>query len=153
MENVAIRAAKPADRTGIVGCVDAAYFKYVERLGGVRPAPMRADYAALVAEGSVHLAVCDDDVCGVLVLKPSERHLLIENVAVHPDCQGRGLGQKLMRFAEQQAIALALREVWLYTNELMTENIAFYLWLGYEEVERRPGEYYRRVYMRKRVKP
>lgn len=114
---------------------------------------MRADYGTLIAEGSVHVAAYDGEVCGVLVLKPAERHMLIENVAVNPDYQGRGLGQKLMRFAEQQAAESGLREVWLYTNELMTENIAFYGWLGYEEVERRSGEYYRRVYMRKQVRP
>jgi len=153
MENVVIRPAKPADRLGVVECVGAAYSKYVDRLDGVRPAPMRADYTALITEGSVHVADYDGDVCGVLVLKPAERHLLIENVAVHPDYQGRGLGQKLMRSAEQRAVEARLKEVWLYTNELMTENIAFYGWLGYEEVERRSGEYYRRVYMRKQVGP
>jgi ribosomal protein S18 acetylase RimI-like enzyme len=79
--------------------------------------------------------------------------MLIENVAVDPDYQGRGLGQKLMRFAEHQAVEVGLGEVWLYTNELMTENIAFYGWLGYKEVERRSGENYRRVYMRKQVRP
>jgi ribosomal protein S18 acetylase RimI-like enzyme len=153
MENVAIRPATPADRPAITECVDAAYYKYVERLGGVRPAPMRADYAALVAEGSVYVAIRNGDVCGVLVLKPAERYLLIENVAVDPNYQGCGLGQKLMRFVEQQARQAGLGEVRLYTNELMTENIAFYLWLGYEEVERRCGEYYRRVYMRKQIRP
>ncbi len=153
MENVAIRPAKPADRHSIVECVDAAYSKYVGRLGGVRPAPMRADYIALIAEGSVYVAAYDGDICGVLVLKPADRHLLIENVAVHPNDQGRGLGQKLMRFAEQWASEAGLKEVWLYTNELMTENIAFYGWLGYKEVGRQSGEYYRRVYMRKQVGP
>jgi len=153
MESVAIRSAKPADQPGVVECVDAAYSKYVGRLGGVRPAPMRADYTVLIAGGSVQVAAYDGDVCGVLVLKPAERHLLIENVAVHPNYQGRGLGQKLMRFAEQRASEAGLKEVWLYTNELMTENIAFYEWLSYEEVERQSGEYYRRVYMRKQVGP
>jgi ribosomal protein S18 acetylase RimI-like enzyme len=153
MENIAIRPAKPAHRCGVVECVDAAYFKYVDRLGGVRPAPMRVDYTALIAEGSVYVAAHEGEVCGVLVLKYAERHVLIENVAVHPDYQGRGLGQKLMRSAEQRAGEAGLKEVWLYTNELMTENIAFYRWLGYEEVERRSGEHYRRVYMRKQIAP
>jgi ribosomal protein S18 acetylase RimI-like enzyme len=115
MENVAIRPAKPADRSGVVECVDAAYSKYVDRLGGVRPAPMRADYTALIAEGSVYVAAYEGDACGVLVLKYTERHVLIENVAVHPDYQGRGLGQKLIRSAEQRAGKAGLKEVWLKT--------------------------------------
>jgi ribosomal protein S18 acetylase RimI-like enzyme len=153
MEKVTVRLAKPADRPGVVECVEAAYSKYVDRLGGVRPAPMRADYTTLIAKGSVYVAAYNGDVCGVLVLKYAEWHVLLENVAVHPDYQRHGLGQKLMRHAEQRAGEAGVKEVWLYTNELMTENIAFYRWLGYEEVGLWSGEYYRRVYMRKQITP
>ena len=37
----------------------------------------------------------------------------------------------------------------LYTHELMTENIALYRRLGYEEFARRAEKGYKRVYMRK----
>ena len=42
-----------------------------------------------------------------------------------------------------------LLEVRLYTHELMVENISLYGRLGYQEVERRAEEGFRRVFMRK----
>ena len=58
-------------------------------------------------------------------------HLLIENVAVAPRRQGRGLGHVLVAHAEHTAAHLGLTEVRLYTNERFAENIQFYHALGY----------------------
>jgi ribosomal protein S18 acetylase RimI-like enzyme len=77
--------------------------------------------------------------------------MFIENVAVHPDYQRRGLGRRLMAFAEQEARMAGVDEMQLYTNEAMQENIALYQHLGYEEMERREHEGFRRVFMRKRL--
>ena len=57
--------------------------------------------------------------------------MLIENVAVSPDFQRRGVGSKLMAHAEDIAASLGHKRVWLYTNQRFAENIAFYLKLGY----------------------
>ena len=58
-------------------------------------------------------------------------HLLIENVAVSPAFQGRGLGRKLMGHAEQIAAVSGFAETRLYTNKLFADNIALYRKLGY----------------------
>ena len=58
-------------------------------------------------------------------------HLLIENVAVAPEFQGRGLGRKLMAHAEQIAASSGFGETRLYTNKLFADNIALYRKLGY----------------------
>jgi ribosomal protein S18 acetylase RimI-like enzyme len=87
----------------------------------------------------------------VLVLQPRPRSLLLENVAVAPAWQGRGIGRALIGFAEDRARALGLDEITLYTNEEMTENLALYPTLGYEEVERRSEDGFRRVFFRKRL--
>lgn len=55
----------------------------------------------------------------------------------------------LMSFVEQQARKEQLREVSLYTNELMTGNLRFYQKLGFEEEGRRVEDGYHRVYLRK----
>jgi ribosomal protein S18 acetylase RimI-like enzyme len=80
---------------------------------------------------------------------PLDGAMFIENVAVRPGHQGHGLGRRLLTFAEDRAKATGMREVRLYTNELMTENIAYYRRLGYEEVERRLDGGFRRVFMKK----
>jgi ribosomal protein S18 acetylase RimI-like enzyme len=85
----------------------------------------------------------------VLTLYPREDHLLVENIAVHPGAQGRGLGRALMSFAEQEAARCGLTRMALVTHEAMTENRAIYARLGYAEVERRAEDGYRRIYMEK----
>ena len=77
--------------------------------------------------------------------------MCVENVAVHPDHQGRGLGRRLLDFAEAEARAAGLPELRLYTNEAMTENLALYRHFGHEEVDRRAEHGYRRVFLRKRL--
>jgi hypothetical protein len=78
--------------------------------------------------------------------------LLVENVAVAPAAQGRGLGTQLMDVAERVARDLGLNELRLYTNARFAENIALYEKLGYAITERAAiptgGEV---VWMRKRL--
>ena len=57
--------------------------------------------------------------------------MLIENVAVSPAFQRRGLGRKLIAHAEQLAGSLGHYEIKLYTNKLFAENVQFYRKLGY----------------------
>ncbi len=73
----------------------------------------------------------------------------MDNVAVHPDYQGRGLGRKLMALAEKEARRMGFTTVTLYTNEHMIENLELYKKLGYTETARTIERGYQRVYMRK----
>ena len=67
------------------------------------------------------------------------------------DRQGLGFGRKLIDFAEAEARRLGFDEVRLYTHELMTENIARYIRLGFVMTDRRRDAGYDRVFMNKRV--
>ena len=145
-----IRFAEPADCAAVTACVRQAYAHYVDRIGR-EPAPMTADYADLIARGAVHVLLEAADIVGVLVVHQLDDSLFIENVAVHPGYQKRGLGRTLMAMAEQQAHLAGVAEMRLYTHELMVENIALYQRLGYHEVERREEHGFRRVFMRKPI--
>ena len=80
-------------------------------------------------------------------------HLLIENVAVRPDHQGVGIGDRLLRHAEIVAASLNIREIQLYTNAAFDSNIAFYAKRGYREYDRRTMPSGRiAVFMRKRLR-
>jgi ribosomal protein S18 acetylase RimI-like enzyme len=146
----AIRPALPDDALAVAACVRAAYAGYVERIGR-EPAPMGADHAGLIAAGEVWVACESGRVVGVVVLRPQPPALLVENVAVLPERQGRGLGRELMRFAEGHARRAGLTEVTLYTNEMMTENLRFYPALGYVETGRGVQDGFARVFFRKRL--
>jgi ribosomal protein S18 acetylase RimI-like enzyme len=111
---------------------------------------MHADYAALVARSEVWLAV--DDTAqphGLIVMRAEGDALFVENVAVAPGSQHRGIGRQLLAFAEQHAQACGLGAISLYTNARMTENLTFYPALGYIEVDRRHDAGFDRVYFRK----
>ena len=85
----------------------------------------------------------------MLTLYPRADHLYVENIAVDPGAQDRGLGRALMEFAEREAARRRLSRMALVTHEAMTENQAIYARLGYVEIERRTEDGYRRIYMEK----
>ena len=150
MAQKSVRLAKPEDAAAVGNLVRASYSKYVERIGK-EPAPMLGDYAALIRAGEVWVAVEDGEMLGALVMRPAEDHLFVDNVAVAPRHQGRGLGRELVAFAEEKAEGAGLPEIRLYTNEKMWENLAVYRRLGFEETERKIEGGYQRVFMRKRL--
>ncbi len=141
-----VRQATAADGPSVQNVITAAYAKYLARMDQP-PAPLLRDYTAAV-DG---LWVTGSPVTGVISLCHAGTSLLIENIAVHPAAQGTGLGRRLMEFAEQEAIRLRLSRLTLYTNEVMTENYAIYIHLGYREVARRTEDGYRRIFMEKAV--
>jgi ribosomal protein S18 acetylase RimI-like enzyme len=73
------------------------------------------------------------------------------NLAVDPDYQKHGLGLAMMRFAEEQTISNGLREIRLFTNVLMTENLDYYSKIGYREYDRRTEDGYDRIFMKKKL--
>jgi GNAT superfamily N-acetyltransferase len=147
---VLIRQADSRDVASITAVVGAAYAPYVPRMDR-RPAPMNADYAALVSAGEVWVAVSDERIVGVLVIRPRDGSLELENVAVEPASQGRGYGRALISRAEERARELGLPTVTLHTNEAMVENLQLYPQLGYVETGRGIEAGYRRVYFEKRL--
>lgn len=145
-----ILPAEPGDAPAIARCVDAAYRRYVARIGKP-PGPMLDDYAEVIARRRVFVVRAGTAIAGVLVLIESEAGILLDNVAVDPQCQGRGLGRRLIAFAEREARALGHAALDLYTHESMHENIALYRALGYVETGRREERGYSRLYLRKEL--
>jgi GNAT superfamily N-acetyltransferase len=144
---VRIRPAEPDDIVTIGEIVQRAYGVYIERIG-MRPGPMDDDYGDQVRRGLVHVAEDGEALVGLIVLVEDGGRLVIENVAVDPARQGEGIGRRLLEFAEQTARRAGIGTVALYTHEKMSENIALYARLGYEEDERRRVEAFSRVFAR-----
>jgi GNAT superfamily N-acetyltransferase len=142
-----VRHATPGDRAAVEEIVAAAYEPWAELLG-MRPPPMDADYAALIAAGRVHVTGTGA-VDGLIVLVPEDGVLLVENVAVRPALHGKGVGRRLLAFAEDEARRLGLPALRLYTNVRMTRNLALYGSLGYAETGRQDYDGGQIVLMRK----
>jgi ribosomal protein S18 acetylase RimI-like enzyme len=145
-----VRAAVSGDAEAVREIVDAAYRAYIPRIGKP-PGPMLDDYSKRIVNGQVWVLDGVDSLAGVLVLKETPTGLLLDNIAIAPDQQGKGQGRILLEFAEAHAVHLGWREIQLYTNALMTENIALYGKIGYIETGRVTEKGFDRVYMTKRL--
>jgi ribosomal protein S18 acetylase RimI-like enzyme len=143
-----IRPAVPADEAVMRAVVDAAYRPYVARIGKP-PGPMLDDYASRIADAQAWVLEDDGRVVGILVLEEQPDALLLDNVAVRPDCRGSGYGRALIAFAEAEARRRGFAEIRLYTHVLMTENQGLYWRLGYLETGRVTEKGFDRVYMAK----
>lgn len=143
-----VRRASEQDLPAIKELVDAAYTKYVERIGRP-PAPMTQDYGQLLGTSRVWVIDCGTTLVGLLVTEDKGDHMFLDVIAVAPDTQGSGFGRQLMDRAELDAEEQGLTEVRLYTNQAMTENLAFYPKLGYRETHRGGQDGYRRVFYSK----
>jgi N-acetylglutamate synthase-like GNAT family acetyltransferase len=130
MEPVSTRRARPEDKEALEEIAVAAYSPYLERMGGLRPAPLDADYGASIANDVVWVAEVEGRVAGFAVIVDETDATLLENVAVHPDSQGSGVGRQLMAIAEDHARAAGNVGVRLYTHSTMRENTALLLALG-----------------------
>jgi len=145
-----LRIATADDRPAVEAIVEAAYKHYVARIGR-KPGPMLDDYGALIEAGRVHVMENDGTPKGVLVLIPEADAMLLDNIAVDPSAQGAGLGREMMNFAEDAARNAGYKAIRLYTNAMMTENIALYTRAGYVETHRGVEKGLHRVYMTKQL--
>jgi len=154
--NFTIRPAKPSDATAITGIVNAAYAKWVPVIGR-EPLPMRTDYSRALLEHQFDVIVEQDRIGGPIVglIETMQRddHLWIENVAVAPAAQGRGIGRHLLAYAEQKAADAGCFEIRLLTNGAFEANVLLYRRLGYALDREEAFMNGTTVYMSKKLAP
>jgi ribosomal protein S18 acetylase RimI-like enzyme len=152
LADYAARAAVESDAEALAACARAAYAKYPER-NGLIPVPMTQDYAEVVREWQVTLVEHGGEVVAFIVMGVADEGFLLDNVAVAPADQGKGLGRCLLELAEAEAERRGFDSIYLYAQEVMTENLALYRRLGYVEYARRTERGLPRVYLRKPLAP
>ena len=96
---------------------------------------MRVDYSDAFKKHRFDLLYFGARLAALIQTARAGDCLLIEDIAVRPEFQGRGFGSRLLNLAEELAASSGLAGVRLYANKLFTENIRFYLARGYR-VER-----------------
>ena len=125
----------------------AAYAKYVPRIGR-EPAPMVADYEAAVAANRAVVIEAAGSVLGYMIAWPEPDAYFIDNIGVDPACQGGGLGRRLIDPRGVAGRSSGPARARLYTNALMSENLAMYAHIGFVETHRALEKGFHRVYMR-----
>jgi len=145
-----IRVALAGDVPALERIVREAYSPYIAR-NGATPGPMLDDYPARVAQGVVHVLESKVGIEGLIVLIPEsdDSCMLLDNIAVSPTAQGKGHGRTLLQWAEDSARRAGFSRIRLYTQEVMSENIAIYTRRGYVETHRATEIGLKRVFMQK----
>ena len=127
---VRLRRARAEDAGAIRDLTRAAYADWASLIGR-EPKPMTVDYAAAMLLHRFDLLHAEETLAGLIETVEEGDDLLIENVAVAPVFQGRGLGRRLLAEAEVRAASSGLARLRLYTNARFTKNISLYERLGY----------------------
>jgi ribosomal protein S18 acetylase RimI-like enzyme len=133
---VKTQRAVPDDLTTVNDLTRRAYEHYIPILGG-EPWPMQVDYAPRIAAGEVWLLEDAGTPVALIAFEDHGDHLHIFSVAVLPEHQSKGIGQKLLAFAETKARETDRPALTLCTNEKMQRNIGIYQRYGFIETQRR----------------
>lgn len=145
-----IRPATPADADAVTSVAQAAFERYVPRIGRP-PVPMLLDYAEAIGAAKVWVATEDGTIVGFVLLEDQPDALLLDVLAVAPSTQGKGIGAALLDFTEDQARLRGYQRIVLYTHETMTENLSYYPHHGYTETGRETVQNHNRVFFQKRL--
>ena len=136
MSEPVVRRATAEDADKLTALARAAYARHVPAIGR-EPMPMSADWGKLLSEQEVWIVDGPaGEAMASLALDVQPDHVMIWSVAVAPAHQRRGLGRRLMAFAEARARELQRPGLRLFTNARMEGNIALYRRLGYGETRR-----------------
>lgn len=147
---IVVRPAMCEDQSAIECIARSAFAVYIPRMDR-KPFPMLDDYAKHIENGFAFVLADEANVLGYIVLLPREGYLLLDNMAVSQCVKGSGFGRILMQFADEYALKLGYRQIRVYTNEAMHENLNFYPHFGYSFCHRAEENGYKRIYFVKNL--
>lgn len=129
-----LRRAGVRDAAALVALQRAAYEPLIEAAGGT-PLPLLADYGELLETSEVWVAGEDSGPFdAALILQHQPDATLVWSVAVRPGGQSKGVGRRLLAFAEDRARAAGRARMRLYTSVKFLRNREIYRRFGYREV-------------------
>ena len=128
-----IRLAKTSEAKAVRECVDTAFSHWIDVIGR-KPMAMLTDYSPLIEQEKVYVAHINDELVGVLAMWLDHESLYIDTLAVNPSTQNQGIGQRLLKFAEAEAVKREQSKLSLCTNEKMQSYRDYYGRMGYKEV-------------------
>ena len=141
-EQVVIVQAQPADIDAVLGLLeDAARWLVSRGIDQWRPGSFdRHDFAARIERGEVYLALVGGQLAGTLTLQPSDPlfwpdasddALYLHKLVVHRAYAGRGLGQRLLQWAERTTAAAGKRYLRLDSKAESAAMRAYYEGAGF----------------------
>jgi ribosomal protein S18 acetylase RimI-like enzyme len=143
VSRVTIRAARRGDVADIVAMLaDDPLGRGRERVEDPLPSAYFAAFEAVEADNNIQLVVAEGDdgsVVGCLQLcilpglsSQGARRGLIEDVRVAGRCRSRGIGERMVRWAIDEARGRGCKLVELLTHQTRVDAQRFYVRLGFE---------------------
>lgn len=126
-----IKRARAEDAQAVLYLVREAYARWVPVIGR-EPMPMKVDYDQAIREHEIDLLHDDGELLALIETIANPDHLFIENIAVAPAHQGKGLGRRLLAHAQGKAIEAKLPQLRLLTNAAFEANVRLYQSVGFQ---------------------
>jgi ribosomal protein S18 acetylase RimI-like enzyme len=137
MDAISVERAGPDDAAQLQALQRAAYRREAELYSDETIPPLTESLAAIeevFTRAVILKAVADGRIVGAVRGEAAGEICHIGRLAVHPDCQGRGLGARLMQQIEE-AFPEVSRYA-LFTGHKSLGNLRLYARLGYGQVRR-----------------
>ena len=146
---IEIRKAELNDVPFITACSKEAFEDYIAIIGK-EPEPMILDYNEIIQKDHAFVACEGENLAGYVTLKDGvEKYMWLDILAVSKAFKGRGIGGKLIAFAEKYMREQGMQESRLYTHVKYEHIQAIYKHYGYEIYDRVQEKGYDRYYMKK----
>ncbi len=133
MTDLILRTAEPGDVNAIEICITSAYADAIRKFADIPD--VASGIEGDIANRNVLVAEEGGQLLGVIIYGLKAGVMMVFNLAVVPQAQGRGLARKLLAAAEADALTAGLSVLCLRTHRLMGETRAMYTHLGWHEVE------------------
>src|SRR4051812_9742714 len=130
LPNLTKRRAGPADAAAVRSLTREAYAQWIPVIRR-EPLPMNADYEKAVREHDIDLFYVDGQLVALIEVFRADDDLFVENIAVSPEHQGKGLGHHLLNHAEAMASNAGLGGLRLLTNQAFATNVRLYQSVGF----------------------
>ena len=150
-----IRLAMTTDVPAIKLIARKSFERYVPLIGKP-PAPMNANFSGHVLKDTVFIAQSEKkqgSVLGYAIVLQRDGEWLLDNIAVSPEAQGRGIGSALIAACETFLQKQGVQRYHLYTNEAMEQNLTWYPEIGFVEMARRLEDGFSRICFTKEMVP
>ena len=133
MTTIKLRTAERSDAKSIQVCIASAYADAMRDIADLPD--VTSGIEEEIAEHQVVIAEVDGTLLGVIIFDQQAEAMMIFNLAVSPEAQGKGVARQLLAVAEAEAVELGLSILRLRTHRLMHATREMYTHLGWVEVE------------------
>ena len=150
-----IRLAMTTDVPAIKLIARKSFERYVPLIGKL-PAPMNAYFSGHVLKGTVFIVQSEKkrgSVLGYAIVLHRDGEWLLDNIAVSPEAQGRGVGSALIAACKTFLQKRGVQRYHLHTDEAMEQNLTWNPEIGFVEMARRLEVGFSRIYFTKETVP